>query len=173
MGEIQVVKVDEDTVDEVCDFMQPAYADCYPNADFGITRDAFEGPFFRDNLRNYLMERTEPLDSELYAGYIAGKAIGSIGIEIKPETPRVGEIWGFYVEVEQQGNGLGRLLWNDLMSRPHVTELDSLRLWVAKNLHGAIDFYEKEGFFKAGEDVWDWPNWTEPKGQNDYWLMER
>lgn len=172
MGEIQVIRVDEDTVDGVCDFMQPVYADSYPN-DTGITRHVFEGPVFGEHLRGYLAERVQSEEAELYVGSIGDTAIGSIGIEIKPETPKVGEIWGFYVATEQQSRGIGRFLWNDLMTRPQVEKLELLKLVVAKNLFKAIDFYSQEGFYVSGEECWNWPSWTEPKGRNEYWIMER
>lgn len=172
MGEIKVINADLSTVNDICDFMQPVYAQSYPNQS-GISREMFEGSVFGDHLRSYIEDRVNSKNAELFVSYIGDKAVGSIGIDFDPESPDSGEIWGFYVATDLQSQGIGRFLWNDLMIRPEVEQLKTLKLVVTKNLFKAISFYEGEGFFVSGEETWNWPSWTNPKGQNDYWVMER
>lgn len=172
MSEICIRKAVPEFVGTVADMMQPVYAHAYPN-DKGITVDAFEIPEFGSHLRDYLRKLIIATPSDLYVGFVGSKVMGSIGISILPETPEEGEIWGFYVSQECQGQGYGRLLWEDLMTRPEVMDLELQKLTVAKNLNRAIHFYEQEGFYYSGEQTWDWPSWTEPKGTNEYWLMEK
>lgn len=159
-------------LEELTEFMQPVYADTYPN-DRGIKREMFENNTFRDHLRSYLAEKLANPSVTLLKALRDHEIVGTIGIEYDPADPTSGEVWGFYVKPGLQDQGYGSQLWSELMGDSRVKGLNKLTLTVAKDSTKAIAFYEKNGFTKVGEEDWDWPHWAEEHPHNQYWLMEK
>lgn len=157
---------------EITDFMQPVYADNYPNSR-GITREMFENDVFHVHMQKYLEGKLRDPAVTLWVARSAGQIAGTIGLEVPVSEPSSGEIWGFYVATRLRSRGFGRLLWSTAMQDERLQTFDNLHLHVAKNLLRAIDFYKEKGFSVTSEEVWDWPSWTEEKLTNDYWIMQK
>lgn len=79
--------------------------------------------------------------AEVYVYEIDGKVVGFIGIDDFV-------IQGFFMKKEYRGKGMGTRLLN------YMEELyDHFSLQVFEKNYGAILYYEKQGFQKAGEEV--------------------
>jgi ribosomal protein S18 acetylase RimI-like enzyme len=167
-----------DDLEALTGFMEVVHAHTYPN-NRGITREMFEGNVaFNLHLHDYLTERlTDPHDVLLLAKYgdeMLGQAVhGTVGLHVDPETPTEGHVWGFYINPELQGQGLGRKMWDALMQDGRLESLDVLTLTVAKSSKAAINFYHKQGFVDDDTVEWNWPHWTEEKLTNRYLTMHK
>src|SRR5579875_3012253 len=78
------------------DFLQPVYADTYPNEQ-GIRRDMFENDTFREHLQGYLGEQLLNPSVQLLVAEMDGTMIGTIGLARDPGSEKSAEVWGFYV----------------------------------------------------------------------------
>lgn len=169
-GGIEQVSIED--LDGITDFLQPVYADTYPN-DRGITKEMFENDVFHQHLADYLQEKLSDPLVLLLALRSDGITTGTIGLHFDEDNPSKAEVWGFYVDPTLQGQGLGRTLWEDLTKDERVKAIDTFHLTVAKDSTKAIEFYEANGFKIVGEDEWDWPSWIDKPIKNQYWKMEK
>lgn len=159
-------------LDEIVDFMQPVYADTYPDGN-GIRRDMFENEIFRKHLKEYLSEKLSNSKVHLLVARRDNLVVGTIGVGFDSSDPTSAEIWGFYVNSKLQSRGIGTKLYDYLMKNIRGKKLKRLHLLVAKNSFKAVDFYKNHGFSIVGEEVWNWPSWTNEHPTNQYWKMEK
>ncbi|GII81979.1 N-acetyltransferase [Sphaerisporangium rufum] len=66
-------------------------------------------------------------------------------------TPSDGEIYALYVAPGLIGQGIGRALMRELVSRARRADWHTLYLWVLEENHRARRFYERAGFTPDGE----------------------
>lgn len=158
-------------LEAITNFMQPVYADTYPN-DHGIRRDMFENDTFHKHLRDYLETELGNHRTFLLTATLQDHIVGTIGLKFDELDSSRAEIWGFYVSPDLQGRGIGTALWEALNNNGRLQEVKELYLVVAKGSIKAIEFYKSHGFEINGEEEWDWPSWTSEKPKNQYWRME-
>lgn len=157
-------------LEQIACLMERIYPETYPNEQ-GITRVMFEpGSGFAPYIRNYLAEQLSDSAKKLLLAREGSSITGTIGIQ-ETEELHTYEIWGFYIDPNEQGRGVGRVLWDTLMSSEYITSAQKLMLYVAQNSVSAQRFYENNGFKIVGEEKWDWPHWTEDRPHNKYWRM--
>lgn len=113
--------------------------------------------FFIDATREMhlkLLEDSESDSSFFLKGYFEdGKLLGIIGM--KPETresvAHKASMWGFYVDPEYQGTGIGKKLLEEfLRDAKDDSTLKYVRLMVANSCEKAISLFRSFGFKEYG-----------------------
>ncbi len=168
--------VQPEEIPEVAAFMQPVYADTYPNEARGTTKEMFDDPLFREHVEEYLGDQLATPGRNLWVARDEQGIVGSIGLEADAD-PSNPEIWGFYVDVDRQGEGVGSELWEQVMSTKQLADADKVHLNVAVDSPQAAHFYEDKGMQKVGEPFTvQWPQWKQEYRDagltNEYQRME-
>lgn len=113
------------------------------------------------NVEKLISEFPKYINSKDYTVYIIssdGKNVGIIELGIyedkyKEDMTGIGEIRSFHIKKEFQGQGIGskviEFAKNELKERGYKT----ICLWVKKQNHKAIKFYEKFGFKRTIYDL--------------------
>ncbi len=171
-SKVEITPTTPDDLDDVIRHMEVCYTDTYPN-NRGITPDMFEGNVaFQTELRQHLERQLAKRSNTLFIARINDQVVGTIGIGINPEDSTEGKVWGFYVNLMVQNQGIGNQLWQRLLHQVKSEDFSTLILDVAKDAKAAQTFYLDKGFMIIGEEDWDWPHWTEERLHNQYWLMK-
>jgi ribosomal protein S18 acetylase RimI-like enzyme len=89
--------------------------------------------------------------SAVFGAYRDGRIVGMAGFkqETGPRDSHKGFVWGFFVEPEARGQGVGAALMNALIA--HARDIvEQLTLAVVSSNAGAIALYESFGFRSYG-----------------------
>lgn len=165
-----------ENIPEVAAFMQPVYADTYPNKTRGTTKEMFDDPLFREHVEEYLGDQLATPGRSLWVAREGGDIVGSIGLETDADSSNP-EVWGFYVAVDRQGEGTGSEIWQRMLSIEQVAQAQKLHLHVALDSPKAMQFYEGKGMRKVGAPfAVQWPQWKQEYRDagltNEYQRME-
>lgn len=149
---------------EIAKFWQPIYQATYPNSKYRINAEHFSDALFtsshtlgylRDTFRNDSTHRA-------YVAWNESKIVGTITIQRQPDYY---EIQGFYVEVDSQGNGLGKQLMSHALQ---FYEGDlPIRVEVAETNKRTVQMYKRWGFVRDmgygnnGVEEWHFEEWDE------------
>lgn len=82
--------------------------------------------------------------------WVACDAAAIVGLaSLCPDKDQhAGEVHSFFIDPDQQGRGIGRLLWATLLQRAHAYGMTEVRLDADPN---AVPFYEAMGFRVVGD----------------------
>ena len=140
--------------------LQRVYENTYTNTKIGLTKECFSKEIFNTvNTQNYL--RSNLINTENQKTWFAfdnDKLIGSITLQNKG---REYELRGFYVDIEYQGKGTGKLLLKKV--KEFAGDKDIVLDIYAHN-GKTINIYKKWGFKidkKKGIFYRHWPEWPE------------
>jgi diamine N-acetyltransferase len=76
---------------------------------------------------------------------------GPCGLPHDQVTPACGELKRIYFRKDRQGGGLGKVLFAQVMDWLQAGRPRDVWIGVWSENHGALRFYERQGFAKAGE----------------------
>ena len=128
-------------------------------------RETFEHLYAPEDLKAFLadaygLERTRAdLADPAKASWLVeagGEAIGyalagPCGLPHDAVTPACGELKRIYFRKDRQGGGLGKVLFAQVMDWLQSDGPRDVWIGVWSENHGALRFYERHGFAKAGE----------------------
>jgi len=128
-------------------------------------RETFEHLYAAEDLAVFLadaygLERTRAdLADPAKAAWLVeagGEAIGyalagPCGLPHDAVTPACGELKRIYFRKDRQGGGLGKALFAQVMAWLQADRPRDVWIGVWSENHGALRFYERQGFVKAGE----------------------
>ena len=117
--------------------------------------EVYLGLVSEDYLDRLTLERCEEMARKNTADTLVAKdgdrVVGFVGFGDRgDEAPGVGEVFLLYVLSEYRGAGVGKMLLNAALEQ--LREDPQVCLWVLKENHRAIRFYEKCGFRPDGEE---------------------
>ena len=88
----------------------------------------------------------------LFVAKDEGRVIGFVGFGDRgEEAPETGEVFALYVLPEYFGKGVGLRLMQAALEQ--LKDYAKICLWVLKENHRAIRFYQKCGFYPDGEQI--------------------
>lgn len=139
---------------------QQVFSATYVDEEHGIPAELFSmenfkippmQAHFKETMRN-------SADNAGWVAELEGKIIGSISVTYHPGYD---EVHGFYVDVSQQGKGIGTQLWDEMLTfrRSRKISVD-----VFEHAHKTIAMYKQWGFrrplfHRHGYIHWDgWPS---------------
>lgn len=150
---------DADAFRKMC---QRVYEKTYANSDLGIGGELFsEEVFDSEDTRRYFGEMLaeNELSTSLVAETPQGKIVGGISVRKNHDHT---EVRGFYVHIEHQGQGIGKLLWDQAES---IIGQQTVVVEVYWHAFRAVNYYIGKGFrinTKKPYRKSSWPEW--PKG---------
>ena len=119
--------------------------------------DAYEGIISKEYLDALSLEKCEDVAFRWPDNILIAKnddrVIGFTGYGTRPDVPDVGEIFSMYVLPEYYGKGVSRLLMEARLEK--LSQYNDVTLWVLKENHRAIRFYEKCGFTADGSELFE------------------
>src|SRR3989338_316730 len=126
------------------------WLDTYPNEEVGITRDDVEDRFKDSFSAEILQQRTEnllnpPSGQKFLVAKVGSEVVGVCRVQRGNNSH---ELQGLYVLPEYQGQGVGKLLWQEALEFLGTDKDIFVR--AASYNKQAISFYEKLGFKSTG-----------------------
>ncbi|MFH1880891.1 MAG: GNAT family N-acetyltransferase [Bacillota bacterium] len=78
--------------------------------------------------------------------------VSGVGACRDEDLPNAAEIVVFYIHPDDQGQGLGKNLMRDTLAAIRESGSAHVALWVLRDNHNALAFYEKAGFAADGAE---------------------
>ena len=166
--EIKIANLND--IKKYTDLLQKTYQEAYANDSIGLTADCFSKEIFQnDDTQKYL--KSHLIDSDTQKTWLAfdgEKLIGAATCIIKNDTEA--EFTGFYVDSDNQGQGVGKQLYKlvqefarkrDLILDIYAHNTKTIEMY--KNWGWKLDESRGEkGYFTR-----HWPEWRGRKG----WML--
>lgn len=158
--EVQIRLAKKSDLLEYTKLLQKAYQDAYTNEEIGLTKACFSEEIFNTpDTQKYLESNLEVNEKQkCYLAFIDEKLVGSVSI-IERENDY--ELRGFYVASEHQGKGIGKKIWQLVLS---FTKNKDITCDIYAHNTKTIELYKRWGFevdATKEEFYRHWPEWPD------------
>ena len=157
---IKIQPARKNDLSEYTKLLQKTYQDTYTDENLGLTKECFSEEIFNtpDTQKHLASNLINNAKQKCWLAFIGSGLVGSVTII---ERGHDYELRGFYVTTEHHGKGIGRKLWNHVLSFARGKDITCD---IYAHNTKTIELYKKWGFeidIKRGEFSRHWPEWPE------------